>query len=629
MFIIIPLGGTGERFKKNGYMKPKALVPVFGKPILFYLLDNLNLSLITHVCIPYNKEYISYRLEDLLRKEYPHIHFVFIPLKENTAGAAETISIALQTMDMAEDEPVLCLDSDNFYTCDVIGLWNGENKVITFEDYNNNILYSYVTFNDQGELQSITEKQKTSIYACTGAYGFASWKQLLSYTQYIVTNQIQTKQEYYTSGVIQQMIASHIVFHYGMVDLSSYHCLGTPLQLKMFFNNVPALSSIITPKRICFDLDNTLVTFPRIKGDYTTVEPIVENIRFLRYLKQFQNTIIIHTARRMQTCQGNIGKVMCDIGKITFETLAKFDIPFDEIYFGKPHADVYIDDLAMNCFHNMEKELGYYMDTISPRDFNSIEQSTVQAIVKRSKDLSGEIYYYRHIPESLKDLFPVLIEFDETPNHHCLKIEKINGLSMTSMYLSELLKEETLIDVMNSIHRIQQQPVNERIDIYGNYARKLKQRYTSFDFSAFPYADETYQRIYDELTIYEETQQGKTTMIHGDTVMTNIIINTIGKIKFIDMRGKVGSVCTVYGDWLYDWAKLYQSLLGYDCILQGKHVSYKYYSYMIQVFENYFCQLFTSTDFYHLKIITNSLLLSLIPLHNNENCRKYYDLIRF
>ena len=51
MIIIIPLGGTGERFKQNGYKKPKALINVFGKPILYYLLDNLNLKEISQEMI--------------------------------------------------------------------------------------------------------------------------------------------------------------------------------------------------------------------------------------------------------------------------------------------------------------------------------------------------------------------------------------------------------------------------------------------------------------------------------------------------------------------------------------------------------------------------------------------------
>ena len=44
MIIIIPLGGRGERFKKLGYKQPKALIHVFGKPILFWLLDSILLQ---------------------------------------------------------------------------------------------------------------------------------------------------------------------------------------------------------------------------------------------------------------------------------------------------------------------------------------------------------------------------------------------------------------------------------------------------------------------------------------------------------------------------------------------------------------------------------------------------------
>ena len=48
----------------------------------------------------------------------------------------------------------------------------------------------------------------------------------------------------------------------------------------------------------------------------------------------------------MKNNNGNLGSVFKDISKITFDTLEKFDIPYDEIYFGKPWADVYIDDNA-------------------------------------------------------------------------------------------------------------------------------------------------------------------------------------------------------------------------------------------------------------------------------------------
>ena len=34
MIILIPLGGTGERFKKEGYKVPKALIKVDNKEII-------------------------------------------------------------------------------------------------------------------------------------------------------------------------------------------------------------------------------------------------------------------------------------------------------------------------------------------------------------------------------------------------------------------------------------------------------------------------------------------------------------------------------------------------------------------------------------------------------------------
>ena len=42
-------------------------------------------------------------------------------------------------------------------------------------------------------------------------------------------------------------------------------------------------------------------------------------------------------------CDGNCGRALADVGKLTFEQLEAFGIPYDEVVFGKPHADVYVD----------------------------------------------------------------------------------------------------------------------------------------------------------------------------------------------------------------------------------------------------------------------------------------------
>lgn len=426
------------------------------------------------------------------------------------------------------------------------------------------------------------------------------------------------------------MIADNFKFKNILIDKKYFICLGTPLQLKYFYNNFPKInclnnSIMIKTKRICFDLDNTLVTYPKIQGDYTTVEPIEKNISLLKYLKKFNNTIIIYTARKMKSHNGNIGKINADIGKITFDTLEKFNIPYVEIYFGKPYADFYIDDLAINCFQNIEKELGYYKNIIVPRDFNNIDTENIELIIKTGIDLSGEIYYYKNIPNIVKDMFPIFIN----SNNNMYKIEKINGVSISDLYLSELLTEEIFLNILNSIERIHntQILINDDINIYANYVDKITKRYIEYDFLKFNNNILIYNELINKLSIYEKNNNGKKTIIHGDSVFTNIIINNFGKIKFIDMRGKIDNKLSIQGDCMYDWAKIYQSLIGYDSILLSKNISSTYKNSMIEYFKKYFIEKFSENDFNNLKLITKSLLFTLIPLHNNVKCLSYYDLI--
>jgi capsule biosynthesis phosphatase len=636
MIIVIPLGGIGQRFKTNGYKEPKALIKVFGKPILYYLLDNLNFTDVNLVCIPYNKEYKPYRLEDMLRKDYPSLKFNFIPLEKNTRGAAETLHIALSKLkkEGIEDAPFLSLDGDNFYTTDIVTHWQGRDKIFTVLDKESEPIYSFVKVNNQNKVEDIVEKQRVSNLACTGAYGFKSYQLFLDHCEKILTkNEALQQGEFYISSVVRTMLKLGVVFNNCSIERSKWSCLGTPIQVRSFCNNYPLVSCknnkyCITKQRICFDLDNTLVTFPSEKGDYTSVQPIQRNIDFLKYLRNFGHTIIIYTARRMKSHSGNVGRVMADIGKITFDTLERFDIPYDEIYFGKPYANVYIDDAGLNAFDNLEKSTGYYMDNITPRDFNEIEQNSIETYTKRSQDLSGEIFYYRNIPPSIKDMFPCLIDFDAVSSSW-YTMEKIKGLTLTSIYLSELMTTTILRNVMNSLKRIQSCTVDEKqseINIYANYAEKMKQRYETYDYSSFKDADKKYKEVKDSLERYESEKNGKCVVIHGDAVMTNIIINNYDKIKFIDMRGKLGINCTLYGDYLYDWAKLYQSLSGYDEILQGKVVGENYKKEMMKYFEDYFVELYSESELMWVKLITRSLFFTLIPLHNNSKCKEYFNL---
>lgn len=106
--------------------------------------------------------------------------------------------------------------------------------------------------------------------------------------------------------------------------------------------------------RIVIDLDGTICPIKAKDGKYEELVPLPGAVEKMNDLKKNGFYIIISTARNMETQGANVGKVLRNIGKITLDWLDKYKIPYDEIYFGKPNAQVYIDDRALR-FSDWEK----------------------------------------------------------------------------------------------------------------------------------------------------------------------------------------------------------------------------------------------------------------------------------
>lgn len=98
--------------------------------------------------------------------------------------------------------------------------------------------------------------------------------------------------------------------------------------------------------KICIDLDGVICELKKPGQQYSELNPVEGAVEKLKNLRKSGHYIILNTARHMKTCEGNLGKVNAKIGLVTLKWLEKFDVEYDEIYFGKPHAEVYIDDNA-------------------------------------------------------------------------------------------------------------------------------------------------------------------------------------------------------------------------------------------------------------------------------------------
>ena len=615
MNVIIPIGGIGKRFSDEGFNIPKPLINVLGKPMIFRVISSLTLDSEDTLTIVFNPELNGYNFKSLLRKEFPKINFNFVELENQTRGAAETILFGLDKIESdLLDKEFLVLDCDTFYDDDIIQKYRdseNKNNIFYFTDKEDLPIFSYIKIDDFGKVFEIKEKIKISSNANTGAYGFRNGTILKKYCEKVLNKE----GELYVSVVYQTMLDEGEEI--SSTHIENFNCVGTPLQLRIYSEN----NSSKSPIKFCFDLDNTLVTYPRIEGDYTTVDPIQKNIDYLNFLKSKGNYIIIFTARRMKTHGGNTGKIIKDVGKITIETLEKFGIQYDELNFGKPHADFYIDDLGVNCFDSLDKRTGFFQTQNSPRSFNDVSYRGDRVV--KSTNNPGESYWYQNIPENIQDLFPKIYYSDPTK----IEMEKIRGINYSYLYVNGALRVENIGELLQQIKRIHLCSTEPNDEIYQNYKGKIDQRYSSnLDlYSSIPGSEEIYLKLSDYFLDYENNKRGTCGIIHGDPVFTNIFQTERG-IKFIDPRGKLGEDLTIVGDVYYDYAKIYQSILGYDYILSDSEINYEYRERMIEEFERNF----SGEEIIKIKWICASLFFTLIPLHTKSEIKfnKYFNIIK-
>ena len=98
--------------------------------------------------------------------------------------------------------------------------------------------------------------------------------------------------------------------------------------------------------RIVVDLDGVICPIKKVGEEYADLAPLPGAVAKLRNLRAAGHYIIIHTARHMRTCEGNVGLVMRKLGKVTLDWLEHHQIEYDEVFFGKPNGHVYLDDRA-------------------------------------------------------------------------------------------------------------------------------------------------------------------------------------------------------------------------------------------------------------------------------------------
>ena len=122
---------------------------------------------------------------------------------------------------------------------------------------------------------------------------------------------------------------------------------------------------------IIFDVDGTICPIKKADEEYKDLIPNTNMVNKIRALKQEGYRIVFFTARNMRTYDGDIDKILKYTKPILETWLQKWEIPYDEIIFGKPYPG----------------EEGFYVDdkTLRPSELLSMSKDDISLFLKRKQ----------------------------------------------------------------------------------------------------------------------------------------------------------------------------------------------------------------------------------------------------
>ena len=99
-----------------------------------------------------------------------------------------------------------------------------------------------------------------------------------------------------------------------------------------------------------FDIDGTICPIKKKEEKYEDLVPYASVVEKIRFYHEAGAKIVLFTSRNMNSYGGNLGLINKNTARILTEWLDKWNIPYDEIFYGKPwpvHKGFYVDDRSV------------------------------------------------------------------------------------------------------------------------------------------------------------------------------------------------------------------------------------------------------------------------------------------
>lgn len=229
--VLIPMAGAGSRFADAGYVFPKPLIDVNGKPMIQAVVNNLAIDA-TYTFIVQKEHYEKYNLSYLLGLIAPNCNIVQV--EGITEGAAVTALLAKEFIN--NDNPLVMANSDQIVEWDSrkflydLVTRNADGGMVTFKATHPK--WSYAKVDDSGLVSEVAEKKPISDNATAGIYYWKHGSDFVKYAEQMIQKDIRVNNEFYVCPVYNEAIEDgKRIFPY---EIDHMWGIGTPEDLQNY-----------------------------------------------------------------------------------------------------------------------------------------------------------------------------------------------------------------------------------------------------------------------------------------------------------------------------------------------------------------------------------------------------------
>ncbi|MBU2502694.1 NTP transferase domain-containing protein [bacterium] len=221
MKAVIPAAGIGTRLRPHTLNKPKALLPVAGKPILAHIMDDLTDAGIDGFVL-----IVGYHGDEVRRwfeRERPGLDITFVEQKQRL-GLGHAIWTAREALG---DQAFFCILGDTILKADYAALLGSDRSLIAVREVADPRRFGVVEMAGE-RVARFVEKPDVppSNLAIVGAYLFRDAPALWSGLDRVVTGDLRTKGEYQLTDALQFMVEDGV--HFTIAPVTDWYDCGKP-----------------------------------------------------------------------------------------------------------------------------------------------------------------------------------------------------------------------------------------------------------------------------------------------------------------------------------------------------------------------------------------------------------------